>query len=51
LSHARRNYIQQNLEARWQASQKASEWLSQQLLGMKSKLEKSEDEPPAVRSR
>src|SRR3984885_1140796 len=37
-------YIQQNLEARWQASQKASEWLSQQLLGMKSKLEKSEDE-------
>ena len=37
-------YIQQNLEARWQASQKASEWLSQQLLGMKSKLEKSEDD-------
>ena len=37
-------YIQQNLESRWQASQKASEWLSQQLMGMKSKLEKSEDE-------
>ena len=37
-------YIQQNLEARWEASQKAAEWLSQQLLGMKAKLEKSEDE-------
>src|SRR5580704_16964449 len=37
-------YIQQNLEARWEASQKASEWLSQQLLGMKAKLEHSEDE-------
>jgi polysaccharide biosynthesis transport protein len=37
-------YIQQNLEARWQASQKASEWLSQQLFGMKSKLERSEDD-------
>src|SRR3984885_13876296 len=37
-------YIQQNLEARWEASQKASEWLSQQLLGMKAKLEKSEDD-------
>jgi polysaccharide biosynthesis transport protein len=38
------SYIDQNLEARWQASQKASEWLSQQLLGMKAKLEKSEDD-------
>jgi polysaccharide biosynthesis transport protein len=37
-------YIQQNLESRWQASQKASEWLSQQLMRMKSKLEKSEDD-------
>ena len=37
-------YIQQNLEARWDASQKATEWLSQQLLDMKSKLEHSEDE-------
>jgi succinoglycan biosynthesis transport protein ExoP len=37
-------YIQQNLESRWEASQKASEWLSQQLMGMKSKLEKSEDD-------
>jgi succinoglycan biosynthesis transport protein ExoP len=37
-------YIEQNLEARWEASQKASEWLSQQLLDMKAHLEKSEDE-------
>lgn len=37
-------YIQQNLESRWESSQKASEWLSQQLLDMKAKLEKSEDE-------
>jgi len=36
-------YIEQNLEVRWQASQKASEWLSQQLLDMKVQLEKSED--------
>ncbi|MGH9827124.1 MAG: GumC family protein, partial [Blastocatellia bacterium] len=38
------SYIEQNLEARWDASQKASSWLSQQLLGMKVKLEKSEDD-------
>lgn len=37
-------YIAQNLEARWDASQKASDWLSQQLEGLKAKLEKSEDE-------
>src|ERR1700730_13405475 len=37
-------YIQQNLDARWEASQRASEWLSQQLLDMKAQLEKSEDE-------
>jgi succinoglycan biosynthesis transport protein ExoP len=37
-------YIDQNLDARWEASQKASEWLSQQLLDMKAHLEKSEDE-------
>jgi capsular exopolysaccharide synthesis family protein len=36
-------YIQQNLEVRWDASQKASEWLSQQLQDMKAQLEKSED--------
>jgi succinoglycan biosynthesis transport protein ExoP len=38
------NYIQQNLESRWEATQKASEWLSQQLQSLKIKLEKSEDE-------
>jgi len=37
------NYIEQNLENRWEATQKASEWLSQQLLELKAKLEKSED--------
>ena len=37
------NYIQKNLEARWDATQKASEWLSLQLVDLKSKLEKSED--------
>ena len=36
------NYIQKNLEARWDAAQKASEWLSQQLRDLKAKLEKSE---------
>src|SRR5215469_16856291 len=38
------NYIQENLENRWDATQKASEWLSQQLQSLKIKLEKSEDE-------
>jgi polysaccharide biosynthesis transport protein len=38
------NYIQENLETRWEATQKASEWLSQQLLSLKARLEKSEDE-------
>jgi polysaccharide biosynthesis transport protein len=38
------NYIQGNLESRWQAAQKASEWLSQQLQSFKVKLEKSEDD-------
>lgn len=37
-------YIQQNLQAHWDAAQKASEWLSQQLDGLKIKLEKSEDD-------
>lgn len=41
------NYINQNLELRWEAAQKASEWLSQQLVGVKAKLEKSEDEMQA----
>jgi len=38
------DYVDQSLEARWQATQKASDWLSQQLIGVKAKLEKSEDE-------
>jgi len=38
------NYVEQSLEARWEATQKASEWISQQLLGLKGRLEKSEDE-------
>ena len=38
------NYIQKNLEARWEAAQKASAWLSQQSNELKTKLEKSEDD-------
>jgi polysaccharide biosynthesis transport protein len=38
------NYIQENLEGRWDDAQKASEWLSQQLQTFKAKLEKSEDD-------
>lgn len=37
-------YIELSLERRWAATQKATEWLSQQLTGMKARLEKSEDE-------
>ena len=36
------NYVNQNLEARWAATQKAADWLSEQLTGVKVKLEKSE---------
>ena len=38
------DYVDQSLEARWEATQKAAQWLSQQLVGVKAKLEKSEDE-------
>ncbi len=38
------NYVKKNLEARWDATQKASEWLSLQLKDLKAKLEKSEDD-------
>ena len=38
------NYIQENLEARWETSQNATEWLSRQLLDTKVKVEKSEDD-------
>ncbi len=37
------DYVRKNLEARWDATQKASEWLSQQLLDLKTKLEQSEN--------
>src|SRR5947208_11336423 len=33
------DYVDQSLEARWQATQRAAEWLSQQLVGVKAKLE------------
>ena len=38
------SYIDMNLEAKWEATQKASDWLSQQLVGLKAKLEMSEEE-------
>src|SRR5438105_1397480 len=38
------DYIDQSLEARWLATQKATDWLSQQLVGVKAKLEKSEEQ-------
>ena len=38
------DYIDQSLEARWEATQKAADWLSQQLVGVKAKLEKSEEQ-------
>jgi succinoglycan biosynthesis transport protein ExoP len=38
------DYIEQNLEAHWDAAQKASAWLSRQLTDLKTKLEQSEGE-------
>src|SRR5437879_1170785 len=38
------DYVDQSLEARWEATERAADWLSQQLVGVKAKLEKSEDE-------
>jgi succinoglycan biosynthesis transport protein ExoP len=38
------DYIDQNLQVKWDETIKASEWLSSQLVGLKAKLEKSEDE-------
>jgi polysaccharide biosynthesis transport protein len=38
------SYIEGNLQMHWDAAQKASAWLSEQLDGLKIKLEKSEDE-------
>jgi len=37
------DYIEQNLQVKWDETIKASEWLSNQLVGLKAKLEKSED--------
>lgn len=44
-------YMAQNLESRWDASQRAADWLSQQLDELKAKLEKSEDELQQYASR
>ena len=38
------DYIDQNLEAHWKATGKATDWMSQQLVGVKAKLEKSEEQ-------
>lgn len=38
------SYIEQSLKIHWDATQKPTKWLSQQLDGLKIKLEKSEDE-------
>lgn len=37
------NYMQKNLEARWEATQRASGWLSEKLADLKSKLEQSDE--------
>ena len=37
------DYIYQNLQGKWDETVKASEWLQDQLVGLKAKLEKSED--------
>jgi len=38
------NYVEESLQLRWEAAQKASGWLSQQLVDLKARLEKSENE-------
>jgi polysaccharide biosynthesis transport protein len=38
-----RDYIDQNLQVKWDETIKASDWLQGQLVGLKGKLEKSED--------
>ncbi|MCH8268713.1 MAG: polysaccharide biosynthesis tyrosine autokinase [Acidobacteria bacterium] len=37
------DYIERNLQVRWDATQRASEWLSRQLVGLKGRLERSQD--------
>src|SRR4029450_4354635 len=39
-----REYIEQNLESRWAATEHTGEWLTNQLRDLKIKLEKSEEE-------
>ncbi len=38
------DYIRQNLQVKWDETTKASEWLQEQLVGLKAKVEKSEDD-------
>ena len=38
------SYIDENLQTHWEATQKASAWMASQLVGVKAKLEKSEDD-------
>lgn len=38
------SYIEENLKTHWEATQKASAWMASQLVGLKAKLEKSEDD-------
>ncbi len=38
------DYVEQRLDERWDAAQRASDWLSGQLVSVKAKLEKSEDQ-------
>src|ERR1700741_3378882 len=45
------DFIEQNLQARWTATQSAADWLSQQLSTVKVKLEKSENELQAYARR
>ncbi len=45
------DYVDRSLESRWLATQRATDWLSQQLVGVKAKLEKSEDELQAYARR
>ena len=45
------DYVEQGLDERWAAAQRASDWLSRQLLSEKAKLEKSEDQLQAYAHR
>jgi polysaccharide biosynthesis transport protein len=45
------DYIDQNFQVKWDETVKASDWLQSQLVGLKGKLEKSEDELQAYAQR